>query len=373
MNILAWLLLSAITIFIIVFYMILRMKDMHLWFLPYLIHTFHAIVFKQKNTPTHIYLSINDHFEPWYAKPSDERAFERVDEWCARYPLIAQKFKDSDGKHPRYTMFYPIEEYNSEVMEKISRQCHKGYFDVEIHLHHDDDTSENLRDTLLDFKKLLHEKHGLLRYGNNGKDIIYGFIHGNWALDNSLPDGKWCGVNDEITVLKETGCYADFTFPSAPSLTQPKTINSIYYAKDNPNKPKSYNTGKLVSALTKNSGDLMLVEGPLTLNWKNRKFGFLPRIENSDLSHEIDVTEERIKLWISCGVSVEGKPNHIFIKLHTHGCDDDNLSALLGNQLEKLYGILTEKFNDGTNYFLHFVTAYEMYETIKKLENNEID
>jgi hypothetical protein len=57
--------------------------------------------------------------------------------------------------------------------------------------------------------------------------IAYGFVHGNWALCNSRPDGDWCGVNEELTVLAQTGCYADFTFPSAPSPTQPRMVNAV--------------------------------------------------------------------------------------------------------------------------------------------------
>ncbi|MEJ7636728.1 MAG: hypothetical protein WKF75_01760 [Singulisphaera sp.] len=50
-------------------------------------------------------------------------------------------------------------------------------------------------------------------------------------------------VNNEIDVLRETGCYADFTLPSAPSPTQTRQINSIYYASDDPRRPKSHDRG----------------------------------------------------------------------------------------------------------------------------------
>ena len=54
--------------------------------------------------------------------------------------------------------------------------------------------------------RMLHERHGLLRAGPETGKIIYSFIHGNWALDNSRPDGRWCGVDNEIDILVETGC-----------------------------------------------------------------------------------------------------------------------------------------------------------------------
>ena len=38
--------------------------------------------------------------------------------------------------------------------------------------------------------------------------IVYGFMHGNWALDNSLPNGQ-CTVNNELDILRKTGCWSD--------------------------------------------------------------------------------------------------------------------------------------------------------------------
>ena len=77
--------------------------------------------------------------------------------------------------------------------------------DVEIHLHHRHDTSQSLQDKLEHYRETLFHRHGLLAKGAAGQ-ITYGFIHGNWALDNSHPQGDHCGVNDEISILRETGC-----------------------------------------------------------------------------------------------------------------------------------------------------------------------
>ena len=44
-------------------------------------------------------------------------------------------------------------------------------------------------------------------------------------------------------MLRVAGCYADFTLPSAPSETQTRKINSLYYAVDDPAAPKSHDTG----------------------------------------------------------------------------------------------------------------------------------
>jgi len=64
--------------------------------------------------------------------------------------------------------------------------------------------------------------------------VTFGFIHGMWALDNSrwIPGyPQYCGVNHELSLLRQLNCYADFTFP-AWSTMEPPVENIIFYARD---------------------------------------------------------------------------------------------------------------------------------------------
>src|SRR3546814_16944918 len=72
------------------------------------------------------------------------------------------------------------------------------------------DTEDNFRSSITRFKTLLHEKHGALPVHPESGEIGFAFIHGNWCLDNSLPGGGWCGLDNELTLLRELDCYADF-------------------------------------------------------------------------------------------------------------------------------------------------------------------
>src|SRR5262249_44373146 len=182
----------------------------------------------------HLLLCVADHFEPKQFRPPPHVARARVERWVRDYPRQFGAFRDSDGRPPRHTFFYPAEEYEAEYLDALAELCRAGFGEVEVHLHHDDDTADNLRRTLRHFTDTLASRHGLLPRRRDTGAVMYGFVHGNWALDNSRPDGRHCGVNDEIGVLVETGCYADFTLPSAPSRAQTRTINRIYYAVDDP-------------------------------------------------------------------------------------------------------------------------------------------
>lgn len=356
---------------IVIMLVTLRLKHMDVWIVSYIRQTFHKHSELAK-TPVHILFSFVDHYEPQWGKDvTIEKERERVDDWVERYPSLARKHIDADGYHPQHTFYYPEEEYRFEHLDKLAKLCADGFGEIEVHLHHDNDTSENLKHSILAFCNTLHDKHGALPVNPNTGQLMYGFIHGNWTLDNSGPDGRFCGVNDELHVLRDTGCYADFTFPSAPHPTQPKTINSIYYAVDDPAAPKSHDTGTPVTANGRSSGDLMLVNGPLMLNWKSRKFGIMPRIENSDIRDGMEPTQERVDLWVKANIHVKGRADWLVIKVHTHGVQENDRDILLGEPVDQMFHYLGSKYNDGKRYCLHYVNSRELYNIIKAAEDGK--
>jgi len=344
-------------------------KNIHIWLVSWLKgnwrESYHG------NGPTHILFCFVDHYEPQWNNPDRNKENKRVERWCNEYPKMARRHKDSDNNYPIHTFFYPEEEYREEHLDKLAELCKKGFGEIEIHLHHDNDTEAGLKKKLERFIRNLHNKHGALAFDNTKNKPVFAFIHGNWALDNSRKDGRWCGINNELIVLDELGCYADFTLPSAPSDTQTKKINSIYYAKDNPEQPKSHNTGVDVQVGLKQSGDLMIIQGPLALNWKNRKWGIFPKIENADIRKTALPTHQRIDLWIKTAVHVKGRPEWKFIKVHTHGTKEDDIDTLLGEPVDAMFSYLEEKYNDGKHYILHYVSAREMYNIVKAAEAEE--
>lgn len=341
----------------------LMLKNTHIWLFSYLFDKNKIESYAMKTRGRiHILFSICDHFEP--GSSYKKEGLMKVKDWIENYPKIAEKHQDANGRIPRHTFFYAAEQYVPEYLDLLADICHKGYAEVEVHLHHDNDTPENLRGTLIKFKKTLAERHGLLSRDKQTGEICYGFIHGNWALDNSRKDGRWCGVNNELQILGETGCYADFTLPSAPSDTQTRKINSIYYAVDDPSKPKSHNTGIDVEVGKGPVGDLMIIQGPLALNWKDRKYGIFPRIENGAIDKG-SITQDRIDLWIKQYIHVRGRPDWVFVKVYCHGAQ--NRSFLLKGGLDRLLSYLEEGYNKG-RYVLHYVTAREMYNIIKAAE-----
>jgi hypothetical protein len=315
----------------------------------------------------HVLLCIADHYEPNRGNPSAQVVRDRVETWVSQYPRLFDEFRDSDGRPPQHTFFFPIDQYDPEQVDALAQLCCKGYGEVEIHLHHDHDTAANLSETLDRFVRLFVDRHGLLaRRRDNGR-ACYGFIHGNWALDNSMPDGRWCGVNNELTILRQTGCYADFTLPSAPSPTQTRKINSIYYAIDDPRLPKSHDWGIDVGESAAPPPDgLMMIQGPLLL-WRPSGC-LLPRIENGCIQRSQPPSMARLDEWLRSCVQVRSRPDWFFVKLHTHGASESNQQVLLGESMVEFHRSLMRRAAEDDHFHVHYVTAREMYNLAKAAE-----
>ncbi len=154
----------------------------------------------RRGQDVHLLLCVADHYEPKQNRPSAEVSRGRVERWVRDYPRQFGRFRDADGRTPRHSFFFPVEEYEPEYLDALADLCRSGFGEVEIHLHHDRDNADHLRATLRGFKELLARRHGLLSRRRGDGELAYGFIHGNWSLCNSRPDGRWCGVNDELDV-----------------------------------------------------------------------------------------------------------------------------------------------------------------------------
>lgn len=355
-------LLAALT----VLYREVQSKNLLTWLGSYLRQDWRA-----RPTPgvtRHLMFCFVDHYEPRWQSPTYEVECQRVARWRQDYPKLCEGLKDADGRPPVHSFFYPEEEYRPEHLDALVELCRMGLGEIDIHLHHDNDTDAGLRAKLRSFTRTLIDRHDALPVDPTTGRAQWAFIHGNWCLDNSRPDGRYCGVNNELIVLREEGCYADFTLPAAPDGSQTSTINSIYYAKDDPCCPKSHDKGVRVKAGGQAWGDLMIIQGPLGFLMNNRKFGILPRIENADIRASSPPTRDRIDTWVETGVHVEGRPEWVFVKIHTHGTQERDMDVLLGKSMREAYEYLQTRYNDGKDWKLHYVSAREAYNIVKAAE-----
>jgi len=291
-----------------------------------------------------------DHFEPDYDAA-------RMDEWARRYAALAARHRDSAGRPPQHTWFYPGEQYSREIYRTLRTMTAAGYGEVEMHYHHEFDTADTLRDSL---REAIDEfkQFGFLETVD-GK-TAFAFVHGNDGLDNS--NGDWvCGVRREIELLQSLGCFADFTFPSLFEDSQPSSVNSIYATRDD-DLPKSYERYLPLSAIGDGTAQLMIFQGPLifspTLNMRHL---FL-HLDDGDVHASEHASPARVDAWVRANVHVSQRPDWVFVKLFAHGASTPaEMDAVLGADFDETLSYLEGEYNDGTKYVLHYITAREAY------------
>jgi hypothetical protein len=310
-------------------------------------------------------MALADHFEPAVAPGSgservgyDEQE-RRLERWCREYPKLVEAWRDRDGRPLSHTYFYPAEQYDRGLVERLAEHCHAGWGEIEIHLHHGTtvpDTAENTARMLTEFRDTLAGVHQCLSYIDGSGFPRYAFVHGNFALANSA-GGRACGVDCEMQILAETGCYADMTLPAGPfHRAQTGKINSVYECGVPLQRRAAHSRGRdLVTGRI--PAFPLIVQGPFLFDFTAATRSQL--IENGALTPSNPPTLRRLRLWKQAAICVQGRPDWLFVKLHCHGMDptqeDVMLGAPLGNFLRNLVEGAPQR-----NELLHFVTAREM-------------
>ena len=300
--------------------------------------------------PRHLFVFYTDHYEP-------AQNLQRVQRWEAEFPRLAEKHRDHEGRPHQHTWFYPAEQPIEANLLGLQRMVAGGFGEVEVHLHHGDDTYQSLEQKLRDGLAYF-EKFGFQKTVDGRTQ--FGFIHGNFALDNADGRDSRCGVDEELKLLRSLGAYADFSFPAIWNSSQPKFVNVIYEAADDPS-PKSYDRQYPFAATP--SDRLPIFTGPLTAYFTLDPLRAFYKVEDANVHPTVPMTPERVDQWVRANIHVEGRPEWVFVKLwgHAAGSDEEVADNLIGGTFERALDHLEQQYNDGSRYILHYVTAREAY------------
>jgi hypothetical protein len=171
-------------------------------------------------------------------------------------------------------------------------------------------------------------------------------------------------VDDEMQILADTGCYADLTLPSAPDIAQVLKINAIYECRPPLERRAPHRRGTDLRVGQAPERWPIIVQGPLGLNFERRIRGLpAPQIENSAITVRYLPSMSRFRLWREARITVRGRPDWLFVKLHAHGMDPRDEPAMFGPPMQHFLRELSGAASAG-EFQLHFTTAREMVNII---------
>ena len=320
----------------------------------------------------HLVLALADHFEPAIV-PEDGSARapyaeqeRRLERWCREYPKLFAEHRDADGRPFVHTYFFPAEQYDQAHLARLAEHCHAGWGEIEIHLHHGvgaPDSEENTRRLLVEFRDRIAREHGCLSYGGGSNVPRYAFVHGNFALANSNR-GRGCGVDSEMQVLSDSGCFADMTLPAAAfHRAQTAKVNAIYECGLPLGKRAPHRKGRDLARGRAPQLFPIMVQGPLVMDFHVPGPGRGWGIDNSSLTGPNPASLHRLENWKRAGISVQGRPDWRFIKLHCHGMDPRDDGAMLGAPMRQFLRELVDSA-EARGETLHFTSAREMVNII---------
>ena len=318
--------------------------------------------------PVHLIFALADHFEPAIDPEDGQKRVPRSEqerrlEWWAReYPKVVDGWRDQDGRPLVHTYFYPAEQYDEGLLEILAEHCHAGWGEVEVQLHHGTshpDTAENTRQLLTECRDRLAFRHRCLAVEDGSTRPGYAFVHGNFALANSAA-GRFCGVDSEMQILAETGCYTDFTMPSG--IWHPAQIaktNSVYECALPLDQAAPHRQGRDLVAGRAPKTFPLIVQGPLVADLRRTLSSARPVLENGAITGANPPTVHRLSLWKQAQVRVLGRPDWLFIKVFCHSMNPTQRDAVIGDSFRNFLAALVGGAADRKET-LHFVTAREM-------------
>ena len=318
--------------------------------------------------PVHLIFAMADHFEPAIdavdgtKRVSRSEQERRVEWWCREYPNLVDRWRDEEGHPFVHTYFYPAEQYDEGLLAALAEHCHEGWGEIEVHLHHgifEPDTPENTRRQLVEFRDQMAFRHRCLAVEEGSAEVRYAFVHGNWALANSA-GGRVCGVDSEMQILAETGCYADMTMPaSVLHPAQIAKINSLYECALPLDQRAPHRKGHALTAGRAPETYPIIIQGPLVIDVASAVRGNKRAIESGELSETKPLTLHRLTLWKQAQIRVAGRPDWLFIKLHCHAMNPNQKDVVAGDSFRKFLDDLVTGAPERKE-ILHFVTAREM-------------
>lgn len=327
-------------------YSVIRWKT-YIWLPSYV----RSIQHQSDTSVTDVIFVVADHYE--LGKGAESVHDNRT--WIAEYTKLSNRHHDTAGRNLQHSWFLPLEQLQDPVLSDLAEVIQQGYGELEVHWHHSNESPASYEAKLIMGLAKLQEYGAIQdRHGTTS----FGYIAGNWALDNSLDPGRK-GVANELEILARQGCIADYTFPIIGSDAQPSQVNELYYVTDSPGN-KSYDSGKTMSVGGETAGDLLMFTGPIGYT------SLLPLyIEYSAFENDPIPSVERVRSLVKLSPVVQGKPEWRFLKVHTHS--QQSRDAWFQGPVDQTLTAL-EEYCSSRTIQLHYVSAREAYNIAKAAE-----
>jgi hypothetical protein len=120
-----------------------------------------------------------------------------------------------------------------------------------------------------------------------------------------------------------------------------------------------------LSALKSGVADLMIFQGPLVFAPSLSARRLFLDLDDGDIHAAMPASARRVDRWVRANIHIPERPDWVFIKIFNHGAssaEDEN--EMFGVHFDEALTHLEQRYNDGHQYLLHYITAREAYNLV---------
>jgi hypothetical protein len=264
---------------------------------------------------------------------------------------LAAEHIDSDGRNLKLTFACPGRNPDSTTLDILTEYCGRGLGEVEYLIPWDYSDEASMRGELEQGLRCFNSRGWMSTVGSEVRFAVVRKGNGD--------EREGVDFRRQASVLSNLGCYADMSYPIVRGPGPQSRVNTMCMVS--PGDCESYNESDELRAGRLGKRGLMVIDGPLLIDWSDWRFTLRPHVEDGHLSPEAPPDPGRIDSWVRANMHVIGQPNWIFVKLTIDGLSDAASAHSLRHSFDQSLTYLEEVYNDGKSYRLHYVTAREMY------------
>lgn len=295
------------------------------------------------------------------ASEADKSAMVR--RWIGESARLREEFPAAQAFSLKHTFSLPPEEASAAWAPELAALCRVAGCEIELAPPRDAKSAAGLRRERIEAGKERLAQSGWLGRDRSGA-ARFCFVH-------RAEGSSAFGLGDQAGMLRDAGCAASFPFDLKPGVVPEEFENSLVYFLESEAAGPRQGLRRVRAERETRGADrtgLLVAPPPFCPEAGRKTFGFKPEIDQGEIGAAALPTADRLHRWLDCRLTVEARPNWLFVVLHTDGFSPENASMLFGEPMRDFHRKLRSIAARDRTLCLHGVTARELVNILHAAE-----
>jgi len=294
------------------------------------------------------------------ASNSDKSAILR--RWFGEYAGLREGSPRISSFSLKHTFFLSPGEASAPWVPELAALCRAAECEIELASPRDTKSANQRRDLMEAGKETLAQSGWLGRDPSGSARFC--FVH-------RAEGSSAFGLEDQAGMLRDAGCAASFPFDLRPGMLPEEFENSLVYFHESEAAGPRQGLRRVRAERETRGSDragLLVVPPPFCPESSRKTFGFRPEIDQGEIGAAAFPTADRLHRWLECRMTVEARPNWLFVVLHIDGFAPENAGMLFGEPMREFTRKLRSMAARDRTLCFHGVAARELVNILHAAE-----